>query len=200
MLTAKWRPKRAARALSVSNREGGKRRPRHVVLGPANGSGYQVLPALLASTTGLTGRAIRVFTGLVGKPRNGIWKVSRPTSAVPQPSPSQSLGHMQIRHTLSGRMERRLPIIVAVRLSRVRDLPTSEEVTYTDNVSVHGVRVVSIHSWLPGELAQIAPLQKEPSIQGEVVYCQSLGNKDFCVGFRFQEPVTWSALSRYGST
>jgi hypothetical protein len=105
---------------------------------------------------------------------------------------------MQIKQTLNGRMERRLPIIVPVRLSRVGDLPASEEVTYTDNVSVHGVRVISSYSWRPGEPAQIVPLQKEPSMQGEVVYCQSLGNKDFCVGFRFQEPVTWSVLSRYG--
>jgi len=106
---------------------------------------------------------------------------------------------MQIKQMLNGRMERRLPIIVAVRLSRVQDLPPIEEVTYTDNVSVYGVRVISSYSWRPGELAQIAPLQKEPSMQGEVVYCQSLGNKGFCVGFRFQERVMWSALSRYGA-
>jgi hypothetical protein len=107
---------------------------------------------------------------------------------------------MLIRQMLNGRMERRLPIIVAVRLSRLRDLPASEEVTYTDNVSAYGVRVVSSYFWRPGELAQIAPLQKEPSMQGEVVYRQSLGNKGYCVGFRFQEPVTWSVLSRYGGT
>jgi hypothetical protein len=107
---------------------------------------------------------------------------------------------MQIRHTLNGRMERRLPIIVVVRLSRVQDSPASEEVTYTDNVSIHGVRVISTYSWRLGELAQIAPLQKGPVMQGEVIYCQSLGNKGFCVGFRFQERVMWSALSRYGGT
>jgi hypothetical protein len=107
---------------------------------------------------------------------------------------------MLIKQMLNGRMERRLPIIVGVRLSRKRDLPGREEVTYTDNVSVHGVRVVSRYSWQLGELAQIAPLQKEPSMQGEVIYCQSFGNKGFCVGFRIQERVTWSALSRYGGT
>jgi hypothetical protein len=107
---------------------------------------------------------------------------------------------MQIRQILNGRMERRLPIIVAVWLSRVRGLPASEEVTYTDNLSIHGVRIVSNYSWRLGELAQITPVQNEPSMQGEVVYCQSFGNKGFCVGFRLQERVTWSALSRYGGT
>ena len=108
--------------------------------------------------------------------------------------------HMQISRKLTGRTERRLPIIIAVRLLRVGDLRASEEVTYTHNVSVGGARVVSTRSWEVGEQGHIAPLKEEPSLRGEVVYCQSLGNDRFCVGFKFRELVTWSALSRYNGT
>jgi hypothetical protein len=107
---------------------------------------------------------------------------------------------MQISRMLNGRTERRLPIIIVVRLSRVRDSHASEEETYTDNVSLHGARVVSGCSWRLGEQAHVARLRQEPPMRGEVVYCQSLDNNRFCIGFRFEEPVTWSALSRYDGT
>ncbi len=41
-------------------------------------------------------------------------------------------------------MEKRLPIAIVVRLAHVLDPPRNgAEVTYTDNVSAHGARVVS---------------------------------------------------------
>lgn len=104
---------------------------------------------------------------------------------------------MQISHRLNGRVETRIPIIVVVRLSRAPELSASEELTYTDNISKHGARVVSSHSWRTGEQAHIAPLKEEPSLRGEVVYCQNLSDHRFCVGFRFQEELSWSALGRY---
>jgi hypothetical protein len=104
---------------------------------------------------------------------------------------------MQISHRLNGRLETRLPIIVVVRLSPALDLSAGEELTYTDNISKHGARVISSHSWRLGEQAHIAHLKEGPSLRGEVVYCQGLGNRRFCVGFRFQESLTWSVLSRY---
>lgn len=103
---------------------------------------------------------------------------------------------MHISRRLNGRVERRLPIIVAVRVSRGGDLPATEELAYTDNVSLHGVRVVSTGSWQIGEHANIAPVKEGPAMNGEVVYCQSVGDH-FSVGFKFQEPVTWSSLTRY---
>jgi PilZ domain len=106
---------------------------------------------------------------------------------------------MHISRRLNGRVERRLPIIVAVRVSRGGDLPGTEELAYTDNVSSHGVRVVSNCSWQIGVHANIAPLKEGASMDGEVVYCRSLGDH-FFVGFKFQEPVTWSSLTRYQPT
>jgi len=106
---------------------------------------------------------------------------------------------MQINRRLNGRVERRLPIMIAVRLSRGGDLPVSEELAYTDNISVHGARVVSNAAWRVGERADVTPVKEGSSLPGEVVYCQSLGDS-FFVGFKFQEAVTWSPLIRYQPT
>ena len=106
---------------------------------------------------------------------------------------------MQIDQRLDGRIERRLPIVIAVRLSPVEGLPREEELTYTDNVSLHGARIVSEHSWKVGESANVVSLKEGVSMAGEAVYCQSIGKK-FFVGFKFQERVTWSPLNRYQVT
>jgi len=104
---------------------------------------------------------------------------------------------MQTSRTLDGRLERRIPVVAAVRLSRPGSLVSSEELTHTDNVSAHGARVVSSYSWSAGEQAHIAPLKEEPPSRGEVVYCQSAGGDHFYVGLRFQEKLEWSVLTRY---
>ena len=104
--------------------------------------------------------------------------------------------YMQINRRLNGRGERRLPIIVGVRLSRGADLSSGAELAYTDNVSLHGARVVSSCAWQPGEHADIEPLKDGSPMHGEVVYCRSFGDA-FYVGFKFQKPVTWSSFVRY---
>ena len=86
--------------------------------------------------------------------------------------------------------------MVGVRLSRGADLPAGAELAYTDNVSLHGARVVSSIAWQPGEHANIEPLKDGSPMRGQVVYCQSLGDS-FFVGFKFQEPLTWSPFVRY---
>jgi hypothetical protein len=106
---------------------------------------------------------------------------------------------MQISRSLNGRVERRLPIMIAVRLSQEADSPASEELVYTDNVSLHGVRVVSSRPWRTDESVHIEPVKEASSIHGQVVYCQILGDS-FRVGVKFKEPVTWSLLTRYQPT
>ena len=96
-------------------------------------------------------------------------------------------------------MERRFPIIVVVRLSRMRHSSSKEEErTYTDNISAHGARVFSKGFWQPGEQVEVTPLNEESPMQGEVVYCRRLDSDHFCLGLKFQgRPVTWSTLRRY---
>lgn len=112
------------------------------------------------------------------------------------PSPGKVWVSMQISPRLNGRVERRLPLMVAVRLSRGTDSPEGEEFAHTDNISRHGVRVVCKHSWQIGEFAQIGPVKEGSPMRGQVVYCQSLDDS-FCIGFKFEEPVTWPVLTRY---
>ena len=109
---------------------------------------------------------------------------------------------MPLDHTLSGRMERRLPIIVMVRLAQTERAGTDEEEkTYTDNVSTHGARVFSRRSWQPGDQVMVTPVNQESATCGNVVYCQRLADGRYGIGVTFQDhPVTWSALHKYDGT
>jgi hypothetical protein len=106
---------------------------------------------------------------------------------------------MHWNNNLSGRKERRLPIAVVVRLTTLEEVSgESHERTYTDNISPHGLRVLSTRPWQPGQDAEIIPEKGESPICGEVVYCQRLDNERFCVGVRFPHSrIPWSILQRY---
>jgi PilZ domain len=108
------------------------------------------------------------------------------------------LSDMPLDHTLGGRMERRLPIIVVVRLAQaVNTGAVGEERTYTDNISPRGARLFSTRPWQPGDSVRIAPRDEDP-VLGNVVYCQTLPDGRFVVGVNFQDrPIKWSAMHRY---
>jgi hypothetical protein len=105
---------------------------------------------------------------------------------------------MPLDHSLSGRLERRLPIVVAIRLARAESAGTDgEEHTYTDNISARGARVYSVRSWQPGDAVQVTPRNEGPAF-GKVVYCQMLPDDRYVIGVKFQDrQVTWSAVRRY---
>ncbi len=105
---------------------------------------------------------------------------------------------MPLDHTLSGRMERRLPIVVVVRLAQAEcAVADGEERTYTDNISPRGARVYSNRPWQLGDAVQVTPRNEDPAC-GNVVYCQTLDDGRFVIGVNFQDrPVTWSAMRRY---
>ncbi len=98
-------------------------------------------------------------------------------------------------------MERRLPIIIVVRLApgqRQDPDPDQSEKTYTDNISLHGARVISRSHWEPGEMVNVAPL-KYDCVCGRVVYCQRLADGRHAFGVNFQDTaISWSILQRYG--
>jgi hypothetical protein len=96
-------------------------------------------------------------------------------------------------------MEKRIPIAIVVRLTHAQDQPVNgAELTYTDNVSAHGVRVVSSRSWQTGEVAQVTSLKDETTLSGKVVYCQKLPDDRYLVGLNFQDRrVTWSMYRTY---
>jgi hypothetical protein len=111
--------------------------------------------------------------------------------------PSYDPGEIPLDDTLNGRMETRLPIVVAVRLVRsgIAD-GTREERTYTDNISAHGARLFSIQPWQIGEEVRVAP-RNEDATNGSVVYCQALGDGRFAMGVKFHGgPIKWTAATR----
>lgn len=105
---------------------------------------------------------------------------------------------MSLDQTLSGRMERRLPIIVVVRLARAESTGSeNDERTFTDNISSGGARVFSTRLWQLGDAVRVT-LRNEDSASGNVVYCQRLDDGRFVIGLEFQgRPVRWSVLLRY---
>jgi len=97
-----------------------------------------------------------------------------------------------------GRMERRLPIVVIVRLALAEPAGTDgEERTYTDNISAHGARIFSKHAWQLGDKVKVTPVNEESTAWGNVVYCQRRAGNQYEVGVQFQDRATWSALRRY---
>jgi PilZ domain-containing protein len=86
-----------------------------------------------------------------------------------------------------------------VHLGRVLASPAnSQERTYTDNISAHGVRVFSKERWQPGADIRVTSIKDHISIDGKVVYCQQLADAHFCVGVNFQiQRVTWSTYLRF---
>jgi len=111
--------------------------------------------------------------------------------------PSHGLSEIPLDDTLNGRMEGRLPIVVAVRVVRIGIADGArEERTYTDNISAHGARLFSIQPWQIGEEVRVAP-RNEDAAKGSVVYCQALGDGRFAIGVKFlDEPIKWTAAAR----
>ncbi len=100
---------------------------------------------------------------------------------------------------LNGRMDKRLPIAMVVHLAQAQAQPVNgSEVTYTDNISVNGARIVTSRPWQAGEIVQVTPLREETTIRGKVVYCQKLVDDRYCIGLNFRgRPVTWSTFRTY---
>ena len=110
--------------------------------------------------------------------------------------PRQGLRGIPLDDTLNGRMETRLPIVVAVRLTRIGiAVGAREERTYTDNISANGARLFSVQPWQIGEEVRVAP-RNEDAANGSVVYCQALGDGRFAIGVKFQNgPIKWTAAT-----
>ena len=101
-----------------------------------------------------------------------------------------------------GRMEKRLPVAIVVRLAREQGQHANgDELTYTDNVSAHGARVVSRHAWESGEVVTVTSLKDEIAIRAKVVYCHQATGDRYYVGLNFQgRRVTWSTYATYANS
>ena len=102
---------------------------------------------------------------------------------------------------LLGRKEKRLPIMVVVRLEPAQQVDAEEgEKTYTDNVSPHGLRVFSKRPWQAGQVLKLTS-SHDGSVCGQVVYCQKLSDDRYALGLHFADhPIPWPVMQRFWET
>jgi hypothetical protein len=110
-----------------------------------------------------------------------------------------------IVRSLDGRMEKRLPIAIVVRLTQPEDRsprpPGAAELTYTNNVSAHGACVISSRPWRPGEMVDVTALEDEVPLRGKVVHCRRHTDDHYAVGLSFNgDHVSWSKYRKYVCT
>jgi len=88
----------------------------------------------------------------------------------------------------TGRMEKRSVRAVAVELSS-QELSHAPETTFTENVSLHGARVVTKQLWRVGDRALVKSLEGDYfRSQARVTYCQRLPNNALAVGLELFRP------------
>jgi len=86
------------------------------------------------------------------------------------------------------RVERRVPMTIAVRLEDV-DLPQTET-AFTTNVSPHGAQLLTSRKWRTDACVQLASMPGDFRARSRVAYCRStVENRDvFVIGVEFLEP------------
>lgn len=82
---------------------------------------------------------------------------------------------------LARRIEKRLPLTVRVDLCSL-DVRRRADEGLTENVSTHGVRVVSSRPWKPNDRLNLQSLPDDFRARARVVYCDALGVNSFAIG------------------
>ena len=82
------------------------------------------------------------------------------------------------------RMEARIPTRVGLELSDP-DEPLIYEITFTENVSRHGARVVTKRCWSPNDSVLVELPQESLPSRARITYCQPLKGDEFAMGLQF---------------
>lgn len=85
------------------------------------------------------------------------------------------------------RCEPRLPMEVAVQIAGNSSTP-GVEMTFTENVSARGARVVSGRRWRVNDHLTIASLPGNFQSIARVAYCETRRGDGFAIGLEFTEP------------
>jgi hypothetical protein len=109
---------------------------------------------------------------------------------------------MAVAHELNGRMHKRLPIAIVVRLASIQDDPAdTPELTYTENVSAHGACVVSRSPWHRGELAQVTSFGEQIRLRAKVIHCRKFSANRYAVGLTVQgHEVAWLTFRSFATS
>ena len=82
------------------------------------------------------------------------------------------------------RMEARIPTRVGLELSGPVE-PLIYEITFTENVSRHGARVVTKRRWSPNDSVLVKLPQECLPSRARITYCQPLKGDEFAMGLQF---------------
>ena len=82
------------------------------------------------------------------------------------------------------RTEARIPTRVGLELSGP-DEPLIYEITFTENVSFHGARIVTKRRWSPNDSVLVKLPQERLPSRARITYCQSLKEDEFAMGLQF---------------
>jgi hypothetical protein len=82
------------------------------------------------------------------------------------------------------RTEGRIPSRVGLELSGP-DEPLIHEITFTENVSRHGARVVTKRRWSPNDSVLVKLPQESLPSRARITYCQPLKGDEFAMGLQF---------------
>ena len=85
------------------------------------------------------------------------------------------------------RAECRIPMEVAVQIAGHPSIP-GVELTFTENVSARGARVLTSRRWPSNEHLRLASLAGNFQAQARVAYCVKVPNRGFAVGLEFKSP------------
>ncbi len=89
------------------------------------------------------------------------------------------------------RIQKRTPATVALQVSSATQ-PFITELAFTENVSLHGVRVVTERAWKPGERVIVKSYHGSIQSRARVIYCHHLAKKRYAVGLELHSAVgTW---------
>lgn len=89
----------------------------------------------------------------------------------------------------TGRLDKRFDVTVPVLLASLQT-PGVAEKTVTQNVSVHGVRVLTHRPLKREECLLVNSVGSDIKTQARVIYCQPLAGGVFGVGLEFQDPLS----------
>ena len=82
------------------------------------------------------------------------------------------------------RIEARIPKRVGLQLSDL-DEPLVYEITFTENISRHGARVVTKRPWWPNESILVKLPEESLPSHARITYCQPLKGDEFAMGLQF---------------
>lgn len=86
----------------------------------------------------------------------------------------------------SPRVEPRIPMEVAVQISGHSEMP-GVEMTFTQNVSSRGARVLTTRRWRPDDMLVVSSPSGFRS-PGRVAYCQHAPGETFAIGVELLQP------------